>query len=149
MKLNNTPPFAKRAIKSFEALKKLFPFAFIFLFLLSITINIYLVFKYKKNRTIVVKPQLVLQSQEIEAPAKVRTLMQLPQDEQPQVYTITASTPRSQTFVADAKNGDILLLYLKNQKAVLYDPLKDQILKVGPLTFSTSSGELKNEKDTK
>lgn len=90
------------------------------------------------------KPDIKIQNNQEEAPTLVSKLMRLPQDEKPQVFTINGNTPRNQPLIRDAKNGDILLLYLKNQKAILFDPVKNQIIKVGPLIFSTPSGQLKS-----
>lgn len=132
--------------KSISRLAKLLMFIFILLFIISVSINLYYYFDTQKRRTLVVKPELVLQSDdEQEAPQKVQKLMRLPQDENPQIFTISGNTPRNQPLIKDAKNGDILLLYIKNQKAILYDPKKNQILKVGPLLFSSPSAQLKSD----
>ena len=122
-------------------------FIILVLFLISVSFNFYLYFKYKKDRVLIIKPQAILEDMTAEAPTKVSKLMRLPQDEQPQVFTINGNTPRNQSFIKEAKNGDVLLLYLKNQKAILFDPVKNQILKVGPLTFSSPSAELKNNEN--
>ena len=115
---------------------------FIILFILSLFANFYLFFKYNKERILIVKPQTILDDKTSEIPDKVSKLMHLPQDEKPQVFPITEKTPRNQAFIGDAKNGDILLLYLKNQKAVLFDPVKNKIIKIGPINISTISAEL-------
>ena len=94
----------------------------------------------------IIKPQISPQETFSEVPQQINQLIRLPQDEKPQIFPITANTLRNQPFVKDARNGDLLLLYLKNQKAILYDPQKNQILKVGSLTFSTVSGELNVKK---
>jgi len=70
--------------------------------------------------------------------------MVLPQDEKPQVFLFNPNTPRNQEFVKDAKNGDVLFMYMKNHKVILFDPIKNQILRVGELTFSSASGEFRN-----
>ena len=127
-------------------MKKILPAIFIMLFLLSLFVNIFLYFKFKKERVMIIKPQISPQETFSEVPQQINQLIRLPQDEKPQIFPITANTLRNQPFVKDARNGDLLLLYLKNQKAILYDPAKNQILKVGSLTFSTVSGELNVKK---
>ena len=120
--------------------KKIVLLLLIVIFFLSIGINFYLLNKLKKEKVVIVKPQKV-EDFALETASRVKKIMLLPQDENPQIFPVSANTSRTQDFVKDAKTGDILLLYLKNQKAILYDPLKNQILKVGPLTFSTVSAE--------
>jgi len=115
----------------------------VILFLASVAVNIHLIRKDSKVKQIVIKPQLKIEDALLKAPVNANKLMRLPQDEKPQVFKITGQTPRNQEFIKEAKNGDVLLLYIKNQKAVLYDPMKNQILKVGPLIYSTASGEIK------
>ena len=146
MKINYKNQFKFSGFIRKFPLKKILPAIFIMLFLLSLFVNIFLYFKFKKERVMIIKPQISPQETFAEVPQQVKQLIRLPQDEQPQIFPITANTLRNQPFVKDAQNGDLLLLYLKNQKAILYDPAKNQILKVGPLTFSTVSGELNVEK---
>lgn len=129
--------------------KKIIVLAVLFLLMLSISFNIFLYFKFRKEKVLVIKPQSVVQNPALEIPAKLGQLMQLPQDEQPQVFIISGNTPRDQDFIKEAKNGDALLLYLKNQKAILFDPQKNRILKVGPLIFSTVSGQLSERENTR
>lgn len=60
----------------------------------------------------------------------------LPQNETPTVATVTdLSKLKDNKFFAQAKLGDIVLLYIKNQKAILYDPKADKIIEVGPVYF--------------
>jgi len=146
MKINYKNQFKFSGFIRKFPLKKILPAIFIMLFLLSLFVNIFLYFKFKKERVMIIKPEIALQQTFSAVPAKVNQLIRLPQDEQPQIFPITANTLRNQPFVKDARNGDLLLLYLKNQKAILYHPQKNQILKVGSLTFSTVSGELNVKK---
>jgi hypothetical protein len=88
---------------------------------------------------------------------KVKKHMLLPQNEIPQIATITdKSKLASQPFFAKAKNGDKVLIYVKEKKAILYDPVGDRIVEVSPITLpepttsiapqptvSTSSGNIK------
>ena len=66
--------------------------------------------------------------------------MELPSDETPVIATITDITKlKNQSFFAHAKNGDEILIYTKNRKAILYDPHKGKVVEVGPVFITTAS----------
>jgi hypothetical protein len=71
--------------------------------------------------------------------AKVGKLIALPTDEQPTVATVTdASKVKDQPFFADAENGDVVLIYTKAQKAILYRPSSNIIVEVGAVNLNNS-----------
>ena len=71
---------------------------------------------------------------------KVSKLIDLPQDEDPQIATVTdLQRLKNQPFFAKAKVGDRVLLYTKNKKAILYDPLANKVMEVGPLILPTDA----------
>jgi len=64
----------------------------------------------------------------------------MPEGETPSVLTVTEKDRLSgQTFFANAKNGDKVIVYTEAKKAFLYDPIADKIIEVGPVT-KTASG---------
>lgn len=66
--------------------------------------------------------------------------MILPNNESPTLATITDTTKLSKnSFFSKAKNGDEVLVYVKNQKAVIYRPSLDRVVDVGPVITGTSS----------
>lgn len=70
----------------------------------------------------------------------VNDLISLPTDEKPTIATITkVEQLRAQPLFKNAKNGDKLLIYAKNKKAVVYDPVHGKIVDVGPINVATSS----------
>jgi hypothetical protein len=72
--------------------------------------------------------------------AKVRKLVVLPEDETPTVATVvSADKLKSQTFFANASNGDKVLVYSKEKEAILYRPSTNQIVTIAPVNV-TSSG---------
>lgn len=72
-----------------------------------------------------------------EAVAAVAKLIDLPQDEQPTVATVTdPALLKDQPFFARAKNGDIVLLYTNAKKAYLYDPVANRLKEVSPISTS-------------
>lgn len=69
-------------------------------------------------------------------------LIMLPPDESPQVIPITQIDQfKDQPFFRHAKNGDILLVYSKNKKAILYDPADNRILDTAPLGPGSQSAQ--------
>ncbi|QQG41567.1 MAG: LytR C-terminal domain-containing protein [Candidatus Woesebacteria bacterium] len=68
--------------------------------------------------------------------AKLSILIELPQDEEPQVATVLDySKLKDQTFFAKAQNGDKVLIYTKAGKAILYRPSTNKIIEVGPISL--------------
>lgn len=62
---------------------------------------------------------------------KVGALIDLPTDEDPVVATVSdAKELTNQPFFAKAVNGDKVLAYTKNKKAILYRPSTDKIIEV-------------------
>ncbi len=60
-------------------------------------------------------------------------LMILPKDESPVVATINDASKliAQQPFYADAINGDIIIVYQKSLKAIIYSPSRNIIVNVG------------------
>lgn len=67
----------------------------------------------------------------------------LPAGEDPTIMTVTDKEKLSgQTFFANAKNGDKVLVYEKAKKAFLYDPDADIVIEVGPILTASPSGAI-------
>lgn len=72
---------------------------------------------------------------------KMGNKMPLPPEE-PTIVTINDITKAPpQPFLEGAKNGDVVLIYKKAQKAILYDPKANKVVRVGSLTISTPTPE--------
>jgi hypothetical protein len=72
--------------------------------------------------------------------AQVSKLIALPTDEKPTIATVTdASKVKSQLFFQNAVNGDIVLIYTKAQKAILYRPSENRIIEVGALNINNQA----------
>lgn len=70
-------------------------------------------------------------------------LIALPTDEKPTVATVTDATKvKDQTFFQNAKNGDIVLIYSKAQKAFLYDPTENKIVEVGAVNAANQGVQI-------
>ena len=76
----------------------------------------------------------------------VAKLMVLPKGEQPVVATITDSVAlaKEQPFYVGSSNGDIVLVYQKALKAIIYNPEKNIIINVGPVSVQpdTQKGQV-------
>lgn len=110
----------------------------ILLILLILTPALYFYYQYQQTKSLVNSlPQTYLDSPNAII-NKVGQLIQLPFGETPQVVKITdANRAKQQPFLWKTKNGDILLLYQKAKLAILYDPVGDKVIQVGPLVFPT------------
>ena len=74
---------------------------------------------------------------------RVSELTALPQGEEPTIATITdVERARSQPFFAKAKNGDKVLMFPQSRKAILYDPIANKIIEMGPLVIPTPTEKL-------
>ncbi len=63
----------------------------------------------------------------------------LPPGEDPVVATVTDNTKlTSQPFLAQAQNGDRLLIYTKAKKVYIYRPSLHKLVDVGPVSISAS-----------
>ena len=79
--------------------------------------------------------QAQAQAQMQDLVAKVGKLLILPTGEEPVVATITdaAALIKDQVFYKGAKNGDVVLVYQKAAKAIVYSPDRNVIVNVGPV----------------
>ena len=95
--------------------------------------------KYQKTKQRVAylstqEGQVELSQKEVELVLeKVKKHILLPTDEDPVIATIVdaATLKQQQDFYKDAYNDDKLIIY--KQKAIIYSPLRDLIINVGPV----------------
>ena len=73
---------------------------------------------------------------------KIRRHMVLPDDEQPTVATVTDVNvlKENQPFFKNAENGDKVLVYVKDRKAIIYSPSKDVVVNVGVVAVDEQAG---------
>ena len=62
--------------------------------------------------------------------SKVSKLFLLPTDEEPALATVTNSKKLSSSFAGKVENGDKILIYQTNKRAVVYRPGIDKIIDV-------------------
>lgn len=70
---------------------------------------------------------------------RVAQHMLLPTDETPALLTVTDSTKLTTTFLKQAQNGDKILIYQNNKKAIIYRPSLDRVIAIGPVVIDDVS----------
>lgn len=71
---------------------------------------------------------------------KVGAIFVLPSDETPALAKVSdPSALQNQSFFKNAKVGDIVLMYAKSQRAILYDPFINKVVEVAPITTQPAS----------
>lgn len=72
--------------------------------------------------------------------ARVGKLIILPSDEKPSTLATVAdaSKLKDQSFFANAKDGDKVLVYSKQKRAILYRPSTNQLVNVAAVTLSST-----------
>jgi hypothetical protein len=95
-------------------------------------------------------PAIVAQRETDALVAKVSALVDVPKDETPQAAVVSdvAKAKAQSAFFANAQNGDKILLYVKNGKAVLYRPSTNKVIEYGPLTINQQAASTSAAKTT-
>ena len=69
--------------------------------------------------------------------ARVGKLILLPIDEEATIATVSdLQKLRDQLFFKNAKNGDVVLMYAKAKRAILFNPDLNKIIEVAPITVN-------------
>lgn len=68
--------------------------------------------------------------------AKVKALTVLPEEE-PVLFTVNDANllKTQQAFFKDAQNGDVLMVFQKDSKALIFRESTNQIINAGPISF--------------
>jgi len=70
----------------------------------------------------------------------VGKLMDLPKDETPTLATVLDKDKlKDQPFFSSAQNGDVILIYTKAKKAIVYRQKDNKIIAVGPISIDESN----------
>jgi hypothetical protein len=107
------------------------------LFVLACAASVYFYLQLQDLKT---NPAVASQDEAEKIIAKVGELIVLPENEEPTVATV--SDPKAlqdQTFFANAKEGDRVLLYTNAKKAILYDPVAHKIVEVAPINIGDNA----------
>ena len=96
---------------------------------------------YKKYASIKKNPNLVAQEEVTRVTKLVSGLMTLPKEETPTLATVLDKEKlKDQPFFSNSKNGDIILIYTKAQKAIIFREKENKIINVGPISIDKKNG---------
>lgn len=96
--------------------------------------------QYQESQSLLKDPQKASAQETVRIVDEVGKLIVLPQNEQPQIATVSdVNKLKNQAFFSQAKNGDMVLIYTKAQKAILYDPIQKKVVEVGPINIADAS----------
>lgn len=117
--------------------KVLFGFASLFIVIGFVGVGIYFYLHLQQKQELLNNPSLSAEKVQQSILAKVGQLIELP-TEAPTIATISDITKlQNQPFFQGAKNGEIVLLYPKTKEAILYNPVTNKIVKMGPINIAT------------
>jgi hypothetical protein len=107
------------------------------LWIIIVAVLVILVLAFEAGRYTVygAHPELSGQEQASAILRNVGQLIQLPANETPTMATINdaASAKKTQPFLVNAQNGDILIVYPNAAEALLYRPSSNKLIAVGPV----------------
>lgn len=93
----------------------------------------------KENDRLTSNPQEAVKKEQENIIKAVGALTDLPAGETPTVATVSdASKLKSQTFFANAENGDKVLIYTNAKKAYLYRPSTNKVINIAPVNIGES-----------
>ena len=93
---------------------------------------------YTQYNLLKTNPQLLSAQQTQQIVSQIGQLMQLPTDEIPQVATVMNPTlVQSHSPFSHAETGDVILIYMKIKRAILYRPHAHKIIDVAPVILGT------------
>ncbi len=82
-------------------------------------------------------PAVEVKKQTTTLVGRVGKLVILPTDETPTIVTVLhADKLKTQTFFADAKDGDKVIVYNIKKRAILYRPSTNKIVNIAPINVS-------------
>jgi hypothetical protein len=112
--------------------------ALVLIFIGAAGVAIYFYVQYQQTQAQLNKTtQANVQAALVDAVGK---LIVLPTGEQPTIATVSdINKLKSQPFFLHARNGDKVLIYTKAQEAILYDPIANKIVEVGPVALTQVS----------
>jgi hypothetical protein len=112
----------------------------ILLFLIAAAAIVGGYYYYDKYQKVLKDPEIITRQETEWLVSRVSTLMQLPQDETPSIATVIDKDKlKDQPFFKDCENGDKVLIYTKNQRAILYRPSSNKVIDVTQLSIDQTT----------
>lgn len=108
------------------------------LLLAAICSTIYLYIELKEARELASSSQAVSAEEVAKITTEISKFMRLPDNEQPTVLTVNNvdQLKKQQQFFEHAKDGDKVLIYQQNRRAILYRPTDKKVIEVTPIAFN-------------
>ncbi len=122
-----------------------------FLLLLSYVVVAFVVWQIQSRFSNSPEQQQELAQQEVQGVVdRVKEIMVLPETEFPQMATVdnAPELAKTQAFFSAVENGDKILIYLQDQKAIIYRPSTDKIVNVGPVVADNNQATQPQVKPT-
>jgi hypothetical protein len=111
-------------------------FGIILILVLILSLGAASFFYFKADELKKNDPKVVAEIEIKDTVEKVSKLILLPTDEEPTVATVTnLEDLKDQPFFTNAKVGYKVLIYTKAKKAILYDPERNILVEVAPLSL--------------
>ena len=129
---------SNHAIRKFPVLVRALRFVrrnFFWVCIIIALLLLALAFELGRYSVYAANPSLQGQQQAAEILHEVGQLIQLPSGETPTMASINnaAVAKENQPFLANAENGDVLIVYTNVGEALLYRPSTDKLIAVGPV----------------
>jgi cytoskeletal protein RodZ len=100
----------------------------------------------KENENLTSNPQEAVKKEQENLIKSVGALTDLPSGETPTIATVSdASKLKSQTFFANAENGDRVLIYTNAKKAYLYRPSTNKVINIAPVNIGNNNESTNTE----
>lgn len=94
------------------------------------------VYSFTQLQSVKKNPQKIITDETKSYVEKVSKHIDVPMDEEPQVARVQdEAKAKENPFFKNVKNGDVVLVFAKAQKAVIYRPSEDKLINVGPLNI--------------
>ncbi len=96
---------------------------------------------YSQYQKVVQNPQLLSEKETDSLLAQVGKLMYLSETEKPTIFSIVDKEKlnKDQPFLAKAENGDRIIVYIQDRKAILFRPALNKIVDVAPVNFQDAA----------
>jgi hypothetical protein len=119
--------------------KKLILAGLVVVVIVALASGAYFFNKYQKDQSLLKNPQQAKADEAQILVAKVGKLVKLP-DETPAVATVSDISKLSgQSLFKSAQNGDKVLIFAKNKKAVIYRPSTNQVINIGNIVVNPNA----------
>lgn len=103
----------------------------------------YYYFQYQKTQSLLKDPNQIALAETRALVDKVGKLIELPVNEEPRIATVSDKTKLiGQSFFAKAENGDKVLIYTINKKAILYRPSTNKIIEVTNVNIQSETPQI-------